>query len=188
MKQNTFNKRMTKKTKKDYLSKDGFNTNIWGPSLWHFLHIISFNYPPKATQQDKLDYYFFLMSLGKVLPCGVCRNNYNNNLTSAGLEITQDRKKIVKFRALKDRHEFSKFIFRLHREVSRMKKTQLPCSFYRMRETYENFRAKCVANTKTKHGGCILSTVPSRSVLRIIPKEKSFEVPTFEVDKRCFVR
>jgi hypothetical protein len=24
---------------------NGFMTSIWGPAIWHFLHIISFNYP-----------------------------------------------------------------------------------------------------------------------------------------------
>ena len=30
--------------KKDYLSGDGMLTSVWGPSLWHYLHTMSFNY------------------------------------------------------------------------------------------------------------------------------------------------
>ena len=29
----------------DYKSNDGMLTSVWGPSLWHSLHTISFNYP-----------------------------------------------------------------------------------------------------------------------------------------------
>ena len=37
----------------DYISSDGMLTNVWGPSLWHFLHIISFNYPLEPTNKQK---------------------------------------------------------------------------------------------------------------------------------------
>ena len=43
------NKNIKNKTKKniynetDFNSNNGFLTAIWGPAIWHFLHIISFN-------------------------------------------------------------------------------------------------------------------------------------------------
>ena len=40
-------------SKKDYTSGDGMLTTIWGPSLWHFLHTMSFNYPNKPTAENK---------------------------------------------------------------------------------------------------------------------------------------
>ena len=46
MKNNTF-------CKKDYESGDGMLTSVWGPSMWHTLHAISFNYPVKPTNKDK---------------------------------------------------------------------------------------------------------------------------------------
>ena len=39
--------------KKQYMSGDGMVTSIWGPSMWHYLHTVSFNYPNKPTSQDK---------------------------------------------------------------------------------------------------------------------------------------
>ena len=42
--------------KKDYKSGDGMLTSVWGPSLWHYLHTMSFNYPVKPTNQDKKNY------------------------------------------------------------------------------------------------------------------------------------
>ena len=39
-----FNKLVKYKfSKKDYSSGDGMLTTVWGPSLWHYLHIMSFN-------------------------------------------------------------------------------------------------------------------------------------------------
>ena len=43
-------------TKKHYNSGDGMLTAVWGPSLWHSLHTMSFNYPVKPTAQDKKHY------------------------------------------------------------------------------------------------------------------------------------
>ena len=46
------NKRRTFK-KKDFISGDGMLTTVWGPSMWHYLHTMSFNYPINPTPQDK---------------------------------------------------------------------------------------------------------------------------------------
>ena len=35
-------------------SGEGMLTSVWGPSMWHILHTISFNYPLKPTHQDKI--------------------------------------------------------------------------------------------------------------------------------------
>ena len=53
-------------TDNDYNSSDGMLTSIWGPSLWHTLHTISFNYPIKPTKKDKENYYNFIISLEHV--------------------------------------------------------------------------------------------------------------------------
>ena len=42
--------------KSHFNSSEGMLTSIWGPSLWHFLHTMSFNYPVKPTCQDKKEY------------------------------------------------------------------------------------------------------------------------------------
>jgi len=40
----------------DYNSNDGMLTSVWGPSMWHYLHTMSFNYPVAPTKygQKKL--------------------------------------------------------------------------------------------------------------------------------------
>ena len=55
--------------KKDYYSGDGMLTTVWGPSMWHFLHTMSFNYPVEPTLEDKTHYKEFILSLQHVLPC-----------------------------------------------------------------------------------------------------------------------
>ena len=67
-------------TEADYNSNDGMVTNIWGPSLWHVLHTISFNYPVNPTSDDKKNYKQFILSLRDVLPCRACRENFADNI------------------------------------------------------------------------------------------------------------
>lgn len=59
----------------DYNSGDGMLTSVWGPSMWHFLHIMSFNYPNNPTNEDKKHYKDFILSLRDILPCKYCRIN-----------------------------------------------------------------------------------------------------------------
>ena len=40
----------------EFNSGDGMLTTVWGPSLWHFLHTMSFNYPVNPTAEDKKNY------------------------------------------------------------------------------------------------------------------------------------
>ena len=40
----------------DYRSGDGMLTSVWGPSLWHYLHVMSFNYPINPTNVQKQKY------------------------------------------------------------------------------------------------------------------------------------
>ena len=72
--------------KKDYLSGDGMLTSVWGPSMWHFLHIMSFNYPINPTPEDKTNYRNFILNLRYVLPCKYCRQNLTNNLKSMKID------------------------------------------------------------------------------------------------------
>ena len=67
-------------TKKNYNSGEGMLTSVWGPSLWHYLHTMSFNYPVKPTKQDKKQYKNFILLLKHVMPCKYCRINLRKNL------------------------------------------------------------------------------------------------------------
>ena len=62
-------------------------TTIWGPSIWHYLHTMSFNYPVKPTAQDKKYYRNFILNLQHTLPCKHCRINLKNNLKAHPLKM-----------------------------------------------------------------------------------------------------
>ena len=54
------NKKTRAFTKKDFHSGDGMLTTVWGPSMWHVMHTMSFNYPVSPTQEQKKDYMDFI--------------------------------------------------------------------------------------------------------------------------------
>ena len=56
------------------------NQNIWGSTLWFSLHTISMNYPNNPTYIEQKDYKNFFISLENVIPCRICRKNYQRHL------------------------------------------------------------------------------------------------------------
>ena len=58
---NSKTKRRTYK-KRDYESPSGMLTSVWGPALWHYLHVMSFNYPVKPSIEDKRAYKNFILN------------------------------------------------------------------------------------------------------------------------------
>ena len=93
-------KNKTKKVydKDDFASGDGMLTSVWGPSLWHYLHTMSFNYPVKPTRKDKKHYRQFVMNLRNVLPCKYCRDNLKDNYKKLKL----NKLKVNPFNVIKD--------------------------------------------------------------------------------------
>jgi hypothetical protein len=195
---NKMNKtKKTNKTKKvftstDYNSGDGMLTTVWGPSLWHYLHVMSFNYPNNPTIQEKQYYRNFVVNLQNVLPCKYCRINLKNNL----------KKNPLKMCHLKDRHAFSYYIYNLHEIVNKMLNKKSNLTFCQVRDRYENFRSRCTSPSKTiqnenklfkfikdkktkKEKGC---TVPlygkkAKCIINIVPQEQ--KINTFNIDKQC---
>ncbi len=170
-------------TDQDYNSNDGMLTAVWGPSLWHVLHTISFNYPTKPSPEDKQKYKDFLLSLGKVLPCKYCRDNFAKNLVETN--FSDD--------VLENRNNFSRFIYNLHNQVNKALNKESKLTYEDVRDRYENFRARCVNDVPLipKHAdekGC---TIPlygkkSRCILRVVPSDSDMD--TFAVDDSCVLR
>ena len=96
--------------KEDFLSNDGMLTYVWGPSLWHFLHTMSFNYPVNPTVQDKKRYMNFIKSLRITLPCRYCRENLNKNLKATHFNLQK----------MKNRETFSRYVYDLHNHINTM--------------------------------------------------------------------
>ena len=98
---NTNNKTKKIFTKKEYNSGDGMLTTAWGPAIWHYLHMMSFNYPVKPTSEDKKHYRDFVVNLQYVLPCKYCRINLKNNF----------KQKPLKMCDMASRETFSRYIY-----------------------------------------------------------------------------
>ena len=53
---------------------------FWGLHGWIFLHSITFNYPDNPSTETKQKYKKFFESIGDVLPCSVCSENYKRHI------------------------------------------------------------------------------------------------------------
>jgi hypothetical protein len=161
-------------TKKHYNSGDGMLTYIWGPPMWHFLHTMSFNYPIEPTEEQKTNYYNFVLSLKNILPCGKCRTNLSKNLKTHPLKKSH----------LKDRESFSRYIYHLHEVINKMLKKKSGLSYEEVRNTYENFRARCSID-QIGEDGCIepMYGKKAKCLLKIVPLDTKCK--TMEIDDKC---
>ena len=190
MKKTKYNKTIKKYTQKDYNSNDGMLTTIWGPSMWHSLHTISFNYPVKPNCAEKENYRNFILNLKNVLPCGKCRANLCKNM----------KKLPLKWSDMKSRHTFSLYLYKLHELINTMLNKKSGLSYDDVRERYEHFRSRCTKSHKEflkdmkmrktmKHEkGCVepLYGEKSKCVIKIIPQ--SVKCNTFQMDEKCIKR
>ena len=172
-------------TKNDFNSGDGMLTSVWGPSLWHSLHAISFNYPVNPTKEQKKNYMKFFLSLEQILPCKYCRENFKKNLKCTPLNMN----------TMKNRHTLSLWLYKLHETINKMLGKKSGLSYNDVRNRYENFRSRCLTkkniqvNKKSKReNGCVkpLYGKKSKCIIKIVPKETKCE--TFNIDKRCIIK
>ena len=171
-------------SKKDYKSGDGMLTSVWGPSLWHYLHTMSFNYPVNPTLEDKKNYKNFILSLKNVLPCKYCRINLTTNFKNLPIRNCH----------MKNRDTFSRYVYKLHEHVNKMLNKKSGLSFCDVRERYEHFRSRCtqekpkifkVNKTRKQEKGCTepLYGKKSKCIIKIVPKEEKCK--TFQINKKC---
>ena len=184
---NTKSKRhnTTKKvySKTDFNSGDGMLTSVWGPSLWHSLHTMSFNYPTNPTNKQKIHYRNFVLNLQYVLPCKYCRMNLVNNFKALPLKMSY----------MKNRETFSRYVYELHELINRMLGKKSGLTYEMVQERYEHFRARCTETKKKqqrvykfkKEKGCTepLYGKKAKCVIKIIPQDKKED--TFQMSKQC---
>jgi hypothetical protein len=174
----------------DFISGDGMLVSVWGPSVWHALHTISFNYPVKPTMEEKKHYRDFILNLQYVLPCKYCRMNLKTNLKQLPLTMKE----------MRSRDSFSRYIYNLHELVNKMLKKTSNLSYCDVRERYEHFRARCTEEKpklfpfkplnknktlKKKEKGCTepLYGKKSKCIIKIVPQDTKQD--TFQMDKKC---
>lgn len=111
---------------KKFLSPDGFNPKIWGPSMWFVMTIIAANFPLRPTPQESLAYYNFYTNLKSVLPCASCRNEYTKMITAH--EIRALRLNLRNFIQMKNerpgaaRKRVFTWVVRVHAAVNKRKR------------------------------------------------------------------
>ena len=201
----TKTKKFTTYNKKDYNSGDGMLTSVWGPSLWHFLHTMSFNYPVKPNKNDKKHYRDYILSLKHILPCGYCRKNLTKNF----------KKLPINDKVMKNRESFSKYIFNLHELINTMLGKSSGLLYEEVRDKYENFRSRCTIDTDNKSDDSFSSSTAmsfmsskinkngkttqiemgctkplygkkSKCIIRIVPHDTPGK--TFDIDNKCIKR
>ena len=174
-------------TKKQYNSGDGMLTSVWGPSMWHYLHTMSFNYPAEPTKENKHYYKEFVKNLQYTLPCKYCRINLKNNFKAHPIKECH----------MKDRESFSRYVYELHELVNKMLNKKSGLKYCDVRERYEHFRARCsnekpkifkFNKTKKKEKGCTepLYGKKAKCIIKIVPHEKKCK--TLEIDNKCLKR
>ena len=150
-------------------SGNGMQTHAWGPLLWTFLHIMSFNFPVRPSVRQRLQYWDFLTRLRHVLPCRHCRQNMQRNLVDSGLAP----------QVFDNRETFSRFIYRFHNTVNKqLGKPVWDKSYEYLRANMECLRARCTNNsnkekTPKKEKGCTEPVVlgcPVASRIQIIKR------------------
>ncbi len=67
--------------------KLNFSPSIWGNHAWSFLHAVALSFPVNASIQTKQDYKDFFLSIGKILPCHTCQNNFASHIVKPELNI-----------------------------------------------------------------------------------------------------
>ena len=202
----------TRKKKQPVFNKTHFNsgngmlTTVWGPSMWHCLHTISFNYPVEPTAKNKEQYRDFILSLRYVLPCGKCRKNLYKNFKKLPLNMEN----------MESRDTFSKYVYDLHELINTMLHKKSGLTYEDVKQRYENFRARCKPeaagkpeatvkpeaakknktmkrktsqkNIQKKENGCTepIQGEKSKCVLHIVPDKTKCE--TFQIDRKCVAK
>ena len=162
---------------KEYNSGQGMLTTVWGPSLWHFLHTMSFNYPNAPTDTEKQQYMQFILKLKYILPCKYFIINLKKNFKALPLKMS----------SMKNRETFSKYIYDLHEHINKMLCKKSGLTYDDVRERYEHFRARCsVKVKKIKEKGCTESLYKgekSKCIIKIVPQSRKCK--TFQMNNSC---
>jgi len=110
---------------------------FWGRSAWQFLHSISFNYPTKPTNEDRIKYSNYFKSLGDMLPCPTCAESFKIYMKYIPIDEYLD-----------DIHGITIWLYYIHNIVNKKLDKETP-PFLDVINIYYPHKAQCV-NTKVK--------------------------------------
>lgn len=157
---------------------NGFISNIWGPTFWFTLHCISLNFPLHPTYADKQHYRTFFESLQYVLPCGICRDNFKQNLEQIGYDPSVH---------YESRAMFSYLVYELHQIVRSNQQKSVDMTYVECCDFYEQFRAtSCVKRDNDQEGGCE-SKKKLQCTIHVEPHKGLDEECRYTIDPLCSI-
>ena len=122
---------------------------IWGPHAWFTLHSISMALPDKVPEETQKDLLDFMRSFGGLIPCNICKTNYNRHL-SEELPPLKDN--------VQTRELFSKWLIDLHNVVN--KETGKPeMSYEAVVDKYDKIYNKKEETSSIKKGIVLIGII-----------------------------
>lgn len=139
------------------IASRNLRTKAWGPVAWFAVTCFLMGYPEKSPSKcDRRTYKRFLVLLGKVLPCNLCRDSYAAFLKQMPLTDTvmSSRKRLVTW------------FFKIHNKVNK----KLGCkviSATQMNTKYRYFDKFRATKCGPRMGGCLKASdnvkIPKRT-------------------------
>lgn len=120
---------------KDERNSEGLLTHIWGPSFWHVLHSITFNYPTNPKDEEKEQYKIFFKSLCFVIPCCECRGHFTKHIGEGETMFTDE--------VLENRESLSKWLYNFHNVVNKRLGVLYNLSYDEIHDRYNSYIANC---------------------------------------------
>lgn len=144
---------MNDNDERNYNSRNGFVTYVWGPLLWSIIHIFALFYPDNPSMKEKQIYFEWILGLIMILPCGSCRRNLRMNLNI--LDFVKNKSEIMK-----NKGSFSKFTWKLHNHVNNQLNKHKNTDIYL--DKFEQLRGE---TDKLK---CLIEILPNQSKHSVI--------------------
>ena len=129
----------------------GICTSVWGSPAWFYITSVASGYPVNPDEYDlkkgnpsnytRKNYVNFFKSVGKTLPCGLCRISYEKFLEDIPVEIYTDSRKSM-----------MKFVFDMHNKVNAKLGSSQESDSEKIYTKFESYHARCPKSEQAK--GC----------------------------------
>ena len=149
---------------------NGMVCSTWGPPRWFSLHMATFGYPVKPSDEHKKNMKQLIFLWEYELPCCCCRSNYREHLKHVFKEENQSE-------ILASRESMIQFGFALHNAVNAaLGKNELgKKDLNRVRRMYESCRAG------------IPNHIYAHTTLALVHPENVKTIPIMSIDAGCVI-
>lgn len=88
---------------------DMMDPATWGPTVWGAAHAIAYAFPEHPTDEERSMYLAYFSSLGNVLPCVQCRDNWKHALEASPLTDA----------VVENKNSLCRWLFEMHNVVNK---------------------------------------------------------------------